>query len=162
MKHMCKYVPVHDNELFPILWCSAWPNECEGHGISLFSDVTQRNLRFYSHERLEAYATRVAYEELKSVECNGVLEEDPSCTLGVTRVMNHMCKYVPVHDNEPIPNLCCGDQMSVKNIVSASLAMSPCETEDFAHIKGLEPTPQDWHMRNLSVMVYLRKTQVAL
>ena len=56
-----------------------------------------------------------------------------------------MCKYVPVHDNEHIPNLYCGYQMSVKNIVSATLVMSPCQTEDFAHMKGLEPTPQEWH-----------------
>ena len=60
-----------------------------------------------------------------------------------------MCKYVPVHNNEPFPILCCDDQMSVKNMVSARLVMSARETEDFAHMKGLEPTPQEWHEQDL-------------
>ena len=88
----------------------------------------------------------------------GVIDENPSSTDGVTKIMIHLLKYVPVYTNEDpkkeVPYIipCHGDQLSVERMTSAKRARA-CDPTKTDGLEGLEEIPQEFHHRGLMLQV---------
>lgn len=85
----------------------------------------------------------------------GVVKADPASAKGVVQIMKRLNEYVPLpdgNDGEPFVIPCHGDQLSCERMSDARFAMG---THDLPanRLKGLEPTPGEFHHRCLTLQV---------
>ncbi len=84
----------------------------------------------------------------------GVKDANPSSVEGVIKIMEWLQELVPKSPDgafKVMPSH--ADQLSVERMVDAQKARS-CEESDAARLLGLEPTPQEFHHRGITIQVY--------
>lgn len=82
----------------------------------------------------------------------GVVKADPSSAKGVVTILCSLNDHVPVVQGEPHTILTHGDQLSCERMADARRAMGDHEVPADT-LKGLEPTPGEFHHRCLLLQV---------
>jgi hypothetical protein len=82
----------------------------------------------------------------------GVIEENPSTTAGVIKILDDLHRYVPSQDGTVYPIVTWGDGLSCERHVLAQNARANCQN-DFTRLKGLEPAAQEFHKRMILLQV---------
>ena len=74
-------------------------------------------------------------------------------------IMGWLSKYVPLAPTgKHWPILTNGDQLSVSRMAQARVGFATAADPSERQL-GLEPTPQEWHMRNIMLQVYICSTK---
>ena len=83
----------------------------------------------------------------------GVINANPSSTMGVIQIMKELKKHVPLDDgNVPFSILCNWDELSVERMIDARCAIADHEVVS-DRLSGLEPSPQEFHKRCINLQV---------
>lgn len=82
----------------------------------------------------------------------GVLEENPSSIAGVTKILNHLHKYIPETTDGLHIIPCHGDGLSVERMCDAMRHNSGAATAK-ERLEGIVPVPQEFHKRMIRLTV---------
>ena len=109
-------------------FCHWWATSVmlSGYLTRCFSSVLQRNL--------------------------GVIQENPSSTDGVIKILQHLSKYIPKTGTEFLPTVIYGDGLSCERHNDAQLARAN-EATPQERLENLEPASQEFHKRMLRLQV---------